>query len=484
MILKAGGPGPILLTGATGYVGGRLKRILEERGYELRCMSRRPESLEGRLAPSSKVVYGDVLDRDSLLSALEGVETAFYLIHSMGSGGEFEEQDRIAATNFRKAAELAGVRRIIYLGGLGDPEEDLSRHLRSRQETGRILAAGTVQVIEFRASIILGSGSLSFELVRNLVERLPVMLCPVWVRTVAQPIGIEDVLAYLEGAIELQSATSRVFEIGGPDQVSYAEIMQEYARRRGLRRWLIPVPLLSPRLSSLWLGLVTPIYARVGRKLVHSLRHPTVVRDDSARTAFPIEPRGAGDAIERALFNEDLELAETRWSDALSAGGERPGWGGLRFGSRLIDSRTIHVDVAPAVAFRPIQRIGGTVGWYHADWLWRIRGFLDLLMGGVGVRRGRADPEELRVGDVLDFWRVEEFEAGRRLRLRAEMKVPGRAWLEFEVEDHEVGSTIRQTASFDPLGLAGLAYWYALFPLHRHVFKGMLDAIAAEARLG
>lgn len=473
---------PLLLTGATGYVGGRLRRRLEERGWSVRCMSRRPEALNGRVAAETRVVYGDVFEPDSLGAAMQGVHTAFYLVHSMGSSGDFEEQDRIAATNFREAADRAGIRRIVYLGGLGDPTERLSRHLRSRHETGRILSSGAAQVVEFRASIILGSGSLSFELVRSLVERLPVMLCPRWVQAAAQPIGIEDILAYLEGALELEDPRSRVFEIGGPEMVSYAGVMKQYAEIRGLTRWLIPLPLLTPRLSSLWLGLVTPIYARVGRKLVESLRHPTVVRDDRALRVFQVKPLGVRESIDRALANEDRELAETRWSDALSAGGAgATSWGGVRFGSRLIDSRAVKVGVAPVEAFRPIQRIGGAIGWYHANLLWRVRGFLDLLVGGVGLRRGRPDPENLGVGDPLDFWRVEEIDPPRRLRLRAEMKVPGRAWLEFDVEEDGEGSTIRQTASFDPLGLSGLVYWYALFPLHRYVFSGMLGAIASEA---
>jgi len=258
--------------------------------------------------------------------------------------------------------------------------------------------------------------------------------------------------------------------------------MREYARQRGLRRWMISVPVLTPRLSSLWLGLVTPVYARVGRKLVESLRHPTVVRDASATPMFSVWPRGLREAMERALNNEDRELAQTRWSDALSAGGRAPTWGGLRFGARLVDSRTVQVMCSPQTAFVPIRRIGGATGWYFANSLWRLRGFFDLLAGGVGLRRGRRDPETLQVGDTLDFWRVEDFDADRRLRLVAEMKVPGRAWLEFEVTGDSARSTIRQTAIFDPLGLFGLIYWYGLYPFHRWIFAGMLRKIA-EASL-
>ncbi len=289
-------------------------------------------------------------------------------------------------------------------------------------------------MIEFRASIVIGSGSLSFELVRALVQRLPVMICPKWVSVQAQPIAIEDLLQYLLAASNRQVSSSRIFEIGGPEQVSYGEIMREYAHQRGLRRWFISVPVLTPRLSSLWLGLVTPVYARVGRKLVDSLRNPTVIHDDSALTEFDITPMGLSQAIERALTNEDKKVADTRWSDALSSSRGVRGWGGVRFGNRILDDREVSVSVSPEQAFVPIRQIGGERGWYCANFLWTIRGWIDLLVGGVGKRRSRRDPEHLEVGEVLDWWRVEEYVPNHRLRLLAEMKVPGRAWLEFEVQ--------------------------------------------------
>lgn len=464
----------LLLTGATGYVGGRLLPLLEADGYQVRCMTRRPEAILANGEGTREVVKGDVFDTDSLATAMKGVDTVFYLMHSMGSTADFEAEDRRAAKNFSESVKLSGVRRIIYLGGLGDRDKDLSKHLRSRQETGDILRSSGVEVVELRASIVIGSGSLSFEMIRALVERLPVMICPKWVRVLAQPIAIEDVLAYLREAIELSERDSQIYEVGGPDQVSYGEIMYEYARQRGLRRLMIPVPLLTPYLSSLWLGLVTPLYARVGRKLVESLRNPTLVSSSLATTTFSVRPRSLSDAIARALVNEDQDFAATRWSDALSAAGDPQRWGGVRFGSRLVDSRTAHSGATPADAFAAVQRIGGQTGWYYGDWLWRVRGFLDLLCGGVGVRRGRHHPVNIRIGDTLDFWRVESFEPGRLLRLRAEMKVPGRAWLEFEVSEADGQSNIRQTAIFDPIGLLGLAYWYALYPLHQLVFAGML----------
>jgi len=471
----------ILVTGATGYVGGRLVRPLLARGHRVRCMARRPEHLGGRFPPDVEVVGGDCLDPDSLAGALRGMDRAYYLVHSMGSSGDFVDEDRSAALNFARAAKEAGVDRIIYLGGLGDDDRPLSSHLRSRHETGTMLASAGVPVLELRASIVLGSGSLSFELIRALVERLPVMICPSWVETTAQPIAIDDVISYLLEALELPVEGSRIFEIGGADRTSYGGIMREYARQRGLRRLMIPFPLLTPRLSSLWLGLTTPVYARVGRKLIESLRNPTVVRDDSARQAFTVRPMGLDRAIARAIANEDRAFAETRWTDALSSAGRPRTWGGVRLGTRLVDSRERTVPVPTDAAFTPIRTIGGTTGWYFANWLWRLRGAIDLVVGGVGMRRGRRNPQTVAVGDALDFWRVEVFEPGRRLRLAAEMKVPGRAWLEFEVRPTATGSMIRQTAVFDPAGLAGLAYWYGIYPLHALVFAGMLDGIAARA---
>ena len=478
-------PGIILLTGATGYVGGRLLPLLVADGWRVRCLARQPQWLAGRVQPGVEVMQGDLLDASALLAAMQGVNAAFYLVHSMGAVGDFEAQDRLAADNFGEAARAAGVQRIIYLGGLGSDKPDLSPHLRSRHEVGERLRAHGVPVIEFRASIIIGPGSLSFEMLRALVERLPVMLTPRWVRVRAQPIAIDDVLAYLRAALTLEIERSLILEIGGPDQVSYADLMREYARQRGLRRWMIPVPLLTPRLSGLWLGLVTPVYARVGRKLVDSIRHPTVVRDDLASRLFSIRPIGIREAIARALHDEDAWFTQTRWSEVLSATEKAARrWGGLRVGNRLVDWRAWSVAAPPAKVFAGVERIGGAVGWYYADWLWKLRGWLDRLVGGVGMRRSRRDPERLQVGDVVDCWRVETIEPGRRLRLVAEMKLPGRAWLEFEVQPDGTGSRLWQTAIFDPLGVLGLAYWYGIWPLHQLVFAGMLRGLAraAEAR--
>jgi uncharacterized protein YbjT (DUF2867 family) len=470
----------ILLTGATGYVGGRLRSRLERGGRRLRLMTRRPAELRARVAPASEVVRGDVGEPATLDAALAGVHTAYYLVHSMAAGTGYRDADRRGAEAFGAAARRAGVRRIVYLGGLGS-EERLSGHLSSRQEVGRALAGSGVATLELRASIVIGSGSTSFEMIRTLVDRLPVMVTPRWVGTMTQPIAIEDVLDYLVEAADLELDGSRVVEIGGPDRVSYGDLMREYARQRGLRRAMVPVPVLSPRLSSLWLGLVTPVYARVGRQLVEGLRNETVVRDRSALELFRVRPRGVREAIARALVHEDREFAGTRWSDALSSGPGPRSFGGAAVGSRLVDSRAARVPVPPEAAFAPIRRIGGRQGWYYGDALWRLRGLMDLPFGGAGTRRGRRDPEHLLPGDTVDFWRVEEVEPDRRLRLSAEMALPGRAWLQFEVEPDGAGSLIRQTAIFDPVGVTGRLYWYTLWPVHGLVFRGMIRGIARAA---
>ena len=471
----------ILLTGATGCIGGRLLPALEAGGRAVRCMTRRPDALTGQIGPNSSVVRGDCLDPASLHGAFAGIDTAYYMVHSMGGSADFETRDREAAQNFGAAARAAGVRRIVYVGGLGS-SSGLSRHLRSRHETGEVLRASGVPVIEFRSGIVLGAGSLSFELIRALVERLPVMVCPSWVRTPTQPIALADLVAYLAAALDLPHGESRLYEVGGADVVSYREIMREYARWRGLRRLLIPVPLLTPRLSSLWLDLTTPVYARVGRQLVDGLRTATVVNDAAARTAFPIQPLGLGPAIARAVEEEDAAFAAAPWSEATLATATTLRWGGVRIRGRLIHSAFVDLPVPPAAAFAPIRRIGGAQGWYYGHWMWRLRGLIDQLMGGVGMSRGRRDSEQLAAGEVLDCWRVQVYEPDARLRLEAEMKLPGRGWLEFDVTPREGGgSRVRQTAVFDAVGLWGRFYWHALYPIHVLLFGGLLQSIAKRS---
>ncbi|HEY5062663.1 MAG TPA: SDR family oxidoreductase [Gemmatimonadaceae bacterium] len=474
-------PGLRLVTGASGYIGGRLVRALLERGERVRCMARRPDEMRTRVRQGVDVVAGNVLEPASLAIALAGVDTAYYLIHAMAAPGDFTREEEEGARNFAHAARAAGVHRIIYLGGLGRDAE-LSPHLASRQAVGRLLADSGIVTVELRASVILGSGSLSFELVRALVERLPVMLTPRWVSQRAQPIAVDDVIAYLVAAANVPLPQSAVVEIGGRDRVSYLDIMREYAARRGLRRTFIRVPLLTPWLSGRWLGLVTPVYARVGRKLIDGVRNETVVTSARAAELFPdIHPRGMRESIAQALTHEDREFAETRWSDARSSLGPVRPWDPAAIGNRLVDTRETTVAQPPAAAFRPIARIGGASGWYYHTWIWRVRGFLDLLAGGPGMRRGRRDPVSLQQGDTLDFWRVDAVDPGHLLRLRAEMRLPGRAWLQFEVSGDSARSVIRQTAVFEPRGLVGLLYWYGLYPVHGLIFNGMLRQIAKAA---
>ena len=449
--------GPILLTGATGYVGSRLLRELEAGGCTVRSLARQPARVATSRA-TTEVVTGDCLDAASLDAPLTGVDQAFYLVHSMASGARFAARDREAAANFGRAARRAGVRRIIYLGGLANVGDSLSSHLKSRVETGEALRDSGVPVVEFRASIVIGAGSLSFEMIRALVERLPAMVCPRWVDTQTQPIAIDDVVAYLRAALDLPDGREGVFEIGGPEVVSYGDMMREYARMRGLRRALIPVPVLTPRLSGLWLGLVTPAQARVGRALVEGLRNPTVVRSSEARDTFAIRPMTLREAFGRAI----------------DEGGDH---------QIKIDRRLAVVDTPPAQAFAPIRRIGGATGWYFADALWRLRGWIDVALGGIGMPRTRRDPHDCVVGDVIDGWRVEAYEPNRLLRLSAGLKLPGRGWLQFQVDPLDGGarSLIRQTATFDPKGIGGRLYWYGVLPLHAIVFRGLLRRIAQRA---
>ncbi|MCM2269647.1 MAG: SDR family oxidoreductase [Thermoanaerobaculia bacterium] len=482
-----------LVTGATGYVGGRLVPRLLAAGFRVRVMARDPRRLAGRpWTGAVEIVAGDVLQPATLPAALADVDAAYYLIHSMGGHGDFPDRDRQAARAFGAAASAAGVAQIVYLGGLGEASSTLSEHLRSRQETGDALRAGGVPVTELRAAVIVGSGSLSFEMIRYLAERVPLMICPRWVYTRTQPIAIRDVLAYLIAALETPACRGEIVEIGGVDVVTYGEMMIGYARARGLRRWLVPVPVLTPRLSSLWVHLVTPIPAAIARPLVEGLRNEVVVRDGSARRLFPqIAPIGYDEAVRRALSKLEHGEIESQWSDALASSRGDATAATLTQGEGRILERRERLVAAPAEAlFAVFSGLGGRRGWLAYDALWRLRGALDRLLGGVGLRRGRRDPQRVRVGDAVDFWRVEAVEPGRLLRLRAEMKVPGRAWLQFEAEALPVqsGETSRsrlvQTAHFAPKGLAGLAYWYALYPLHARIFSALADRIAELAIAG
>ncbi len=477
--------GTVLVTGATGYIGGRLVPRLLEGGYRVRCLVRDPARLQGR--PWLKQVElhsGDCLRPETLPHAMAGADAAFYLVHSMAAGRDFEQRDVLAARHFASTAKAAGVQRILYLGGLGDPETDLSEHLRSRQHTGTALRESGVPVTEFRAAVIVGSGSLSFEIIRYLTERLPVMICPRWLYTRAQPIAIRNVLDYLVTALETPASIGRVIEIGGADVLTYGDMLRGYARARGLKRWLVPVPVLTPRLSSYWVHLVTPVPAVIAQPLIQGLRNDVVVRDDSARRLFPsIKPMNYDTAVRLALANLERGHVETAWSDAVasSQGDVTPVQ--LTTQEGMILERRQCVVAAPAeTVFRSFSQLGGDTGWLYFDWAWQLRGALDRLLGGVGLRRGRRDPHEVRVGDAVDFWRVEAVEPGRLLRLRAEMKVPGRAWLEFRAEPRDAGQTVlSQTAFFASRGLAGFLYWHLLYPIHSLIFSGMIRALARRA---
>ena len=477
--------GIILVTGATGYIGGRLTPRLLTLGHRVRCLARDPDRLRGRAwAADVELVQGDLLQPGSLEAAMRGVDNAYYLVHSLGSGAGFHRNDLQAARNFGEAARAAGVRRVIYLGGLADRSPELSEHLRSRQQTGEALRETGVSVTEFRAGVIVGSGSVSFEMIRYLSERLPVMICPRWVYTRTQPIGIREVLEYLTGALEVPESSDRIIEIGGSEIVTYGEMMRLYAKVRGLRRWMLPVPVLTPRLSSYWVNLVTPIPAAIARPLVEGLRNENTVRDPSAARLFPdIQPVDYKTAVRRALDKLEASDIETSWSDALSTTrGRLPPVILTTHQGMILEHRERRVTASPEDVYRAFTSLGGKKGWLFWNWAWQMRGFIDRLIGGAGLRRGRRDPEQLRVGDALDFWRVEATDPGKLLRLRAEMKVPGKAWLQFKATQADDGETLlSQTAFFAPKGLSGWLYWYALYPIHAFIFSGLIDRIVREA---
>jgi uncharacterized protein YbjT (DUF2867 family) len=435
-----------------------------------------------------EVAKGDALSPGSLEGALDSVDVAYYLVHSLMRGSDFDQRDLTAARNFGQAAKAAGVRRIIYLGGLGDPTAHLSAHLRSRHQTGKALAETGVPVTEFRAAIIVGAGSVSFEMIRYLAERVPIMICPRWTSTRVQPIAIRDVLDYLVAAIATPESASQIVEIGGADVLSYGDMMLGYACARGLHRVLVPVPVLTPRLSSYWVHWVTPIPAEIARPLIEGLRNEVVVQSPLAAALFPtIHPLDYRAAVEAALTQLRTGELETMWSDALATSrgdvpsvemsedmSERDGM--------LVERRQRSVAASADEVYSTFVGLGGRGGWLYANGLWQLRGALDRLIGGVGLRRGRRSPNDVRVGDAIDFWRVERVEQGKLLRMRAEMMVPGDAWLQFEATPAPNGPTqLRQTAYFVPKGLLGLLYWYTLYPIHRRIFSGLIQQIAQRA---
>ncbi len=473
-------PDRVLVTAASGYIGSSLLAPLVAAGFRVRASARSPQRV--KTTEDVELVQADALDPDAVAESLRDVATAYYLVHTLGTGAGYAERDRLAARIFAEAARRAGVQRIVFLGGLGEEQSALSEHLASRHEVGRLLAESGIPTDEFRASIVIGGGSTSFEMIRNLVEKLPVMPTPRWVRMPAQPIAVDDVVAYLVAAARPAPARTghTVIEIGGPDIVSYSGLLELFAQRRGLRRLVIPLPVLSPWLSGWWLYLFTPREATVGRQLAESLRSPTTVTSDIAAHLFPdVTPMSAADAVDRAFAAEAERFSATRWAEEF---GDHCDAVSLSRAGRYIDSRAIRAHCPAEAAFDPVACIGGERGWYAFDTLWDIRGFIDLVLGGPGHRRGRRDPYALVEGDRLEWWRVEHVDAPRLLRLHAEMRLPGTGWLQYELESEGDTTLVRQTATFHPTGVAGRLYWYAVLPFHHFVFRGTLAGIDRECR--
>ena len=469
----------ILVTGATGYIGGRLVPRLLAAGHRVRCLVRNPDRLSGRRWPGVELVKGDVSNAESLAAALEGVTQAYYLVHAMGEDSpDFRGRDLRQALTFADACARAGVRRILYLGGLGDPTHHRSDHLASRQEVGAALGSAGVPVLEFRAAVIVGSGSASFEMIRHLTERLPFMITPRWVNTRCQPIGVRDILAYLVEALTHPDVAG-IFEVGGQDVLDYRSMMLGYAEARGLRRIIIPMNVPLPILSVLWVDLMTPIPLVLAGPLVEGMSTEVVVRDPRALEVFAVRPMSYREAVTLALQRLDEDGVETTWASSLAGEPE-----GTSLGSHegmLLERHQCHVKAPPQEVFRVFCALGGENGWPAGNWLWQIRGMLDRLFHGVGMRRGRRHPRELRVGDPVDFWRVEAVEEDRLLRLRAEMKTNGDAWLQFTVRPEGEGSRLEQIAFFEPHGLLGLIYWYSVLPFHLFVFPGMIRTLRRRA---
>jgi uncharacterized protein YbjT (DUF2867 family) len=467
----------VLVLGATGYIGGRLIPLLLSSGHRVRCLVRSPRKLTGKSWSNVEVLAGDVLRPDSFGQAFENIDILIYLIHSM-TGGErqFEHTDRTAAENVAQAARRFGVKRILYLGGLGKRNASQSPHLRSRHEVADILRNSGVPVTELRAGVIIGAGSASFEMIHHLVNRLPVMICPRWVHVKTQPIGIDDVLHYLVESVGNENTTGQIIDIGSPDILSYKEMMLGVAKTLHLKRWIFPVPVLTPRLSSYWMNLITPIPVALARSLIESLRSETVCENNRAETLFSFKPASFEETVRRALEKTQAGDIETKWTAASA-----PLVESQIDPSHLLTNKQVEaIEASPEKVFRVVASLGGNNGWLYANWLWRLRGFLDKQIGGVGLRRGRRNATEITIGEALDFWRVEDVEPGRRLLLRAEMKVPGKAWLEYVVEPAGPQITmLTQTARYYPKGLLGLLYWYALYPIHRLIFRGLAHRIAS-----
>lgn len=470
----------VLVLGASGYVGGRLVPRLIAQGHHVRCLARSPQKLAGReWSDQVEMFKGDTLDYQSLGPAMRDIDLVYYLVHSMSHGPEdFEDMEKRSAKNVARATIESEVERIIYLGGLGDRDEVQSAHLRSRHAVGDILRESSASVTEFRAAVIIGSGSLSFEMIHHLVNRLPMMICPKWVYSKTQPIAIRDVLAYLLAAVDTEEARDQIIDIGGPEILSYRELMLAVASHLRLNRYLLQVPVLTPTLSSYWINLVTPLGSKTARSLIESVRHDTVCENNKADELFDITPMSIREAIRRAFQREKEAAVESSWTDAETVINHDA----VDASHLKSDTRSATADAPAEVSFQIVSEIGGKNGWYFGSWLWRVRGFVDQQLGGVGLRRGRRHPSKLAVGDALDFWRVEAFEPNRLLRLRAEMRVWGEAWLEYRVapvDSHR--SSVTQSATYYPRGLFGRFYWFAIYPFHMYVFAGLHREIIRRA---
>lgn len=471
----------ILVAGASGYVGGRLVPRLIQNGHQVRCLARKPEILQARNWEEVEIVQGDVLNLESLENALKNIDVAYYLVHSMKSKGKFEDRDAQGAKNFRIAANSSGIKRIIYLGGLAKESPELSSHLKSRQEVGDILRESGVEVTELRASIIIGSGSASFEIIRDLVKKLPIMVAPRWVRSLCEPISIRNILEYLVACLEEPRTINEILEIGCGQKLSYHMMIRKVAAIMGKKVWMIPVPVLTPRLSAYWLNLVTTVPMGIAYPLIEGLRNDSVCTDHRIKDWIKLDIIPFEDAVQRALQNDILGDIKSRWTEASNLHDD-PSEDHQNQKS-LMDVRQFVTDVSSDKLFQIVQQIGGDVGWYYANWIWKLRGIMDRIFGGVGMRRGRRHPIDVRVGDTIDFWRVEAFKPGEFLKLKAEMKLPGKAWLDFQIKNNEAGQTVfTQIATFLPKNWFGTLYWYAVLPAHYFVFKNMAINIIKRAK--
>ena len=466
----------VLVTGGTGYVGGCLIPHLLEKGCKVRVLVLDPARLFGRFWLSQvEVVEGNVLSPEVLDQAMQGVSTAYYLVHSMASGRNYVGREIDSARNFASAAAAAGVQHIIYLGGLADPGDDIGLHLRSRLQTGDILRQGSVPVTEFRASLIIGSGSISFELIRYPTEQFPILFGPLWMHNRTQPIAIQNVLDYLLSALECQTCRGKIYEIGGKDVLTYLETMSVYARLRGLKRRIVAVPGMSVNLIALLAGILSPVPARIARPLLGGMRSDSVVRDHAANLDFPlIHPMNYETAVLQALSRLSPGCLESAWEKGASSFR-------IKKEGFFIVGQQLRLQVQPEAVYRAITSLGGRVGWLYLNWLWKLRAFLDKLLGGPGLR-GRSSDDRLAEGDPLDFYRVEKLVPGSMLRLKAELKAPGQGWMEWSVQPHpDGGSILSQIVYFVPRGVPGFLYWYMLYPVHTLVFTGLLKALAGRA---